>query len=107
MASDAAENCSAYRRGVVVGSFGGGEFEARLRSEGSQSSGGNAIRQKSGDGSENSMPTSILPASFWPMKETMQGSSSAVLGFTMAICCARPTLFVIFTMQPFAFTATV
>jgi hypothetical protein len=43
------------------------------------------MRQKSGDGSVNSTPTSILLASLCPIKVTVQGSSSAVFLFTKAI----------------------
>jgi len=55
----------------------------------------------------NSSPISVFSPSFCPMNVTVQGSSSAVLGFTMETDCARPTGASSRTMHPFAFTETV
>src|SRR5579859_482269 len=92
------------RRG---GAAGGRGAPARLRSEGSQSSGGKAMRQKSGDGSVNSTPISVLPPSFCPTNVTVQGSSSTVFLFISEISSPRATGFVIRRLQPCALTDTV
>ena len=73
-----------------------------------QSSGGNEMFQKTGAGSANSMPTSVIPwASFFPTKTTLQGISSAVFAWIIDICWARTTWVAKCTMHPCALTNTV
>src|SRR5690348_18287023 len=86
---------------------GGRAVIGLLRSEGSQSSGGNEMRQKRGEASANSMPTSVFPPSFLPMKITVQGSSSVVRGFRSKSFCVRTTGACKRSKQPLALTETV
>src|SRR4029077_13027573 len=100
--------CSVQSGEIYLGGLVGGRTPVgRLRSAESQSGGGNAMRQNSGEGSANSAPTSALFPSFRPMIVTAEGSSSAVLGLTMAISCPRTTGCPNRTRQPFALTDTV
>ena len=80
---------------------------ARLRSEGSQFSGGNAMRQKTGDGSVNSTPTSAFAPSFCPRYVTVQVNSSTVFVLMIVICWPRATFAARRTMQPCALTEIV
>src|SRR5580700_1371616 len=88
--------------------FGECEVPGRLRSlESTQSSGGNPIRQKSGDASVNSRPTSVLLPLFSLMKATLHSTSSAVFGFTIDTCCPRETGAASEIRHPCAFTVVV
>ena len=65
------------------------------------------MRQKTGDASANSIPTSTFAPSVCPMYVTVQDSSSAVFLLTMVTCCPRATLAAKRTMQPCALTEIV
>lgn len=91
-----------------AGRAGAAEVPGLFRSvESTQSSGGNPIRQKSGDASVNSKPTSVLLPLFSLMNATLHSTSSAVFGFTIDTCCPRVTGVASEIRHPCAFTVVV
>jgi hypothetical protein len=72
-----------------------------------QSSGGNAMRQKSGAGEVKSTPTWPLPPDAGPRYATLQSCSSCVTRFFMRNACPFTTFAVSATMAPCAFTTIV
>src|ERR1700674_3138854 len=99
------ERKPAHRSESHSGSYRFGRI-GLFRSAGSQSSGGNPIPQKRGEGCAKRSPTSVFPFTKFPRVTTVQAISSFVFKFVRRSGCSLTTGVASSMRQPLALTST-